>query len=94
MDLLQQEGHIGRQCAHGLHALGIEFHLSLASTVGDVPVLTLAAGLMTTTTVDAHTYRLPANLNDFCFDTVFLQGRLYLLQSAERVTVGSWAAVD
>ena len=94
MNLLQQEGHVVGQSAHGLHALGVSFHLALASTVGDVPVLTLAAGLMTTTTGDAHTYRLPANLNDFCFDTVFLQGRLYLLQTAERVTVGSWAAVD
>ena len=49
---------------------------------------------MTATTVDAHTDRLSAYLNDFCLYTVFLQGCLYLLQTAERVTVGSWATVD
>ena len=49
---------------------------------------------MTTATVDAHADRLPAYLNDFCFDTVLLQRCLYLLQTAERVAVGSWATVN
>ena len=39
MDLLKQEGHIRYQRPHGLHALGVELHLALAGSVGDVPVL-------------------------------------------------------
>jgi len=49
---------------------------------------------MTTSTVDAHADRLSAYLNDFGLYTVFLQGCLNLLQAAERVAIGSWAAVD
>ena len=55
---------------------------------------TLAAGLMTTTTVDAHTDRLSAYLNDFCLYTVLLQSCLYLLQTAERISIGSWTAIN
>ena len=55
---------------------------------------TLAAGLMTTTTVDAHADGAPSNLNDFSFDAVLLQRRFYLLQTAKRISIGSWAAVD
>ena len=49
---------------------------------------------MATATVDAHADGLAANLNDFCFHAVLLQRRLNLLQTAERVAIGSWAAVN
>jgi len=29
MNLLQKEGHVVGQCAHGLHTLGVELHLAL-----------------------------------------------------------------
>ena len=32
MDLLKQEGHVRGQSTHGLHTLGVEFHLALAGT--------------------------------------------------------------
>jgi hypothetical protein len=49
---------------------------------------------MTATTVDAHADRLSAYLNDFCLYTVLLQGCLYLLQTAKRISIGSWTAVN
>ena len=49
---------------------------------------------MAAATVDAHADRLAAYLNDFGLDTMLLQGRLYLLQTAERVSVDSWATVN
>lgn len=39
MDLLQQPGHVRGEGPHGLHALGVECHLALSGSVGDVPVL-------------------------------------------------------
>ena len=39
MNLLKQEGHVVGQRPHGLHALGVELHLALAGSVGDIPVL-------------------------------------------------------
>ena len=32
MDFLKEEGHVRSEGAHGLHALGVEFHLALAGT--------------------------------------------------------------
>ena len=39
MDLSQQPGHVRGKRPHGLHAFGVEFHLTLSCTVGNVPVL-------------------------------------------------------
>ena len=39
MNLLQQEGHIGSQGAHGLHTFCVELYLALACAIGNVPVL-------------------------------------------------------
>jgi len=48
VDFLKQEGRVGGQRAHGLHALGVELHLALAGTVGDVSLgPTVGAHLVT-----------------------------------------------
>ena len=39
MYLFQQPGHVRGKRPHGLHTFGVEFHLSLSGTVGNVPVL-------------------------------------------------------
>ena len=39
MDLTQQPGHVRGKRPHGLHTFGVEFHLALSCTVGNVPVL-------------------------------------------------------
>ena len=38
MNLLEQPRLIGGESAHGQHALLVEFHLSFAGTIGDVPI--------------------------------------------------------
>ena len=50
--------------------------------------------LMAATAVDAHADKLAANLNNLRLHTVFLERRLNLFQTTERVAVGSRTSVD